>query len=40
MLEQSGVLFRVLVTDIPAADVQAATVRLGALGYREIIVRE
>jgi cell division septation protein DedD len=38
--EQAGNLYRVLVTGIPAADVYTAAVRLGSLGFREILVKE
>ncbi|GHV96455.1 hypothetical protein AGMMS50293_27750 [Spirochaetia bacterium] len=38
--EQSGAFYRVLVTGIAAADVYAAAVRLGSMGFRQIWVRE
>jgi cell division septation protein DedD len=38
--EQMGAIYRVLVTGIPAADVYSAAVRLGAMGVRQIWVRE
>jgi cell division septation protein DedD len=38
--EQNGSLYRVLAAGIPAADVYAAAQRLGAMGFRQIWVRE
>jgi cell division protein FtsN len=39
-LEQIGNVYRVLVLDIPAANVYTAAVRLGAAGFRQVWVRE
>jgi cell division protein FtsN len=38
--EHAGAIFRVLVTGISASDVHAASVKLGALGFGQIWVRE
>jgi cell division protein FtsN len=38
--ECTGSVYRVIVTGIPAANVRAACVRLGSLGFSQVWVRE
>jgi cell division protein FtsN len=40
VLEQAGTWYRVLATGISAANVYAAAQRLGAVGFKEVLVRE